>query len=234
MTKADFLSFLAQYIAVNPLAFDDQWITVHPGGKYNWDVQQSGAKGQPVLLDDRGRIKGGMGGKFNGKTMGQAIQASKSQSRLVQEEYEQNKDREFWERVWGGISTKRLGAADPETVKMLRTGGYKGVFAERGGGETIEDLVVELENEGVLDYGSTPNDLLELILSKEPPDARTRARWKAQNKKSAWNYQRDFETMRGGKQDKPYQPQSEQQETQNYQFGGAFYDDPDRPDDSPF
>lgn len=39
------------------LARDDAWITVHPN---------AGA-GRPVLLDDEGYIKGGMGGKFNGQ-----------------------------------------------------------------------------------------------------------------------------------------------------------------------
>ena len=37
---------------------DDAWITVHPN---------AGGKGSPVLLDDEGYIKGGMGGKFNGQ-----------------------------------------------------------------------------------------------------------------------------------------------------------------------
>lgn len=37
---------------------DDAWITVHPN---------AGGKGSPVLLDDEGYIKGGMGGKFTGQ-----------------------------------------------------------------------------------------------------------------------------------------------------------------------
>lgn len=39
-------------------ARDDAWITVHPN---------AGGKGSPVLLDDEGYIKGGMGGKFTGQ-----------------------------------------------------------------------------------------------------------------------------------------------------------------------
>lgn len=38
-------------------AHDDAWITVHPNDE----------TGRPVLLDDEGYIKGGMGGKFNGQ-----------------------------------------------------------------------------------------------------------------------------------------------------------------------
>ena len=38
-------------------ARDDAWITVHPNS----------GTGRPVLLDDEGYIKGGMGGKFNGQ-----------------------------------------------------------------------------------------------------------------------------------------------------------------------
>lgn len=36
---------------------DDRWITVHPNE----------GKGRPVLVDEHGKIKGGMGGKFNGR-----------------------------------------------------------------------------------------------------------------------------------------------------------------------
>ena len=39
-------------------AMDDAWITVHPNAS---------GPGSPVLLDDEGYIKGGMGGKFNGQ-----------------------------------------------------------------------------------------------------------------------------------------------------------------------
>ena len=39
------------------IARDDAWITVHPNS----------GTGRPVLLDDEGYIKGGMGGKFNGQ-----------------------------------------------------------------------------------------------------------------------------------------------------------------------
>lgn len=49
---------------------EDKWITVHPGGK-GMKSDGSGAKGgTPVLIDgETGEIKGGMGGKFTGKTI---------------------------------------------------------------------------------------------------------------------------------------------------------------------
>lgn len=37
----------------------DKWITVKPNGQHN--------KGAPVMIDGEGRVKGGMGGKFNGE-----------------------------------------------------------------------------------------------------------------------------------------------------------------------
>ena len=44
------------------MAFDaERWITVHPNGKES--------KGQPALIDGEGTVKGGMGGKFNGKNI---------------------------------------------------------------------------------------------------------------------------------------------------------------------
>lgn len=39
----------------------DRWITVHPNGK--------GSAGAPVLIGEDGIVKGGMGGKFNGKNI---------------------------------------------------------------------------------------------------------------------------------------------------------------------
>ena len=39
----------------------DKWITVHPNG--------SGSTGTPALIGENGEVKGGMGGKFNGKNI---------------------------------------------------------------------------------------------------------------------------------------------------------------------
>lgn len=47
---------------------DDKWITVHPNGKEG--------KGSPVLIGEDGKIKAGMGGKFNGQKIGEAITAA--------------------------------------------------------------------------------------------------------------------------------------------------------------
>lgn len=46
----------------------DKWITVHPGGKGPKSDGSGNKKGTPVLIDgETGRVKGGMGGKFNGR-----------------------------------------------------------------------------------------------------------------------------------------------------------------------
>lgn len=42
-------------------AMDDEWITVKPNGEEH--------KGRPVLIDEKGTVKAGMGGKFNGKNI---------------------------------------------------------------------------------------------------------------------------------------------------------------------
>jgi len=41
---------------------DAKWITVHPNG--------AGSKGTPVQISENGTVLAGMGGKFNGKTLG--------------------------------------------------------------------------------------------------------------------------------------------------------------------
>lgn len=75
----------------------DQWITVHPGGKGPKANGKGDKGGTPVLIDgDTGEIKGGMGGKFTGKRIGEikksfvgpqtppqkTLQASQSQARV--------------------------------------------------------------------------------------------------------------------------------------------------------
>lgn len=50
----------------------EHWITVHPNGPEH--------EGQPVLISGDGRIKAGMGGKFNGQHLHQALSAQKQQS----------------------------------------------------------------------------------------------------------------------------------------------------------
>lgn len=51
----------------------DKWITVHPGGKGPKSNGKGNRKGTPVLIDgDTGKVKGGMGGKFNGMHISEA------------------------------------------------------------------------------------------------------------------------------------------------------------------
>ena len=50
---SDFIKWLKKHVCE-----DDAWITVHPNAS---------GPGSPVLVDDEGYIKGGMGGKFNGQ-----------------------------------------------------------------------------------------------------------------------------------------------------------------------
>mgnify|MGYP003596464468 FL=1 len=42
---------------------DAKWITVHPNG--------AGSKGTPVQISENGTVLAGMGGKFNGKKLGE-------------------------------------------------------------------------------------------------------------------------------------------------------------------
>ena len=51
----------------------DKWITVHPGGKGPRANGKGNKGGTPVLIDgETGRVKGGMGGKFNGQHISEA------------------------------------------------------------------------------------------------------------------------------------------------------------------
>lgn len=54
---------------------DAKWITVHPNG--------AGTKGMPVQISENGTVLAGMGGKFNGKKLGELKSANVSLSDRV-------------------------------------------------------------------------------------------------------------------------------------------------------
>lgn len=114
---------------------DDKWITVHPNGKEK--------KGSPVLLNESGEIKAGMGGKFNGKHISKANKASKSEKQETKQE------------------TKQEQTLVGQKVKHPTFGNGKIVFAMNG------NYKVQFEN-GTSRLFSSNNSPLEFIeTSKE-------------------------------------------------------------------
>lgn len=57
---------------------DAKWITVHPNG--------AGSKGTPVQISENGTVLAGMGGKFNGKNLGELKGGGPSNDRTVHPE----------------------------------------------------------------------------------------------------------------------------------------------------
>ena len=57
---------------------DAKWITVHPNG--------AGTKGTPVQISENGTVLAGMGGKFNGKKLGELKGGEPSNDRKVHPE----------------------------------------------------------------------------------------------------------------------------------------------------
>jgi len=53
---------------------DAKWVTVHPNG--------AGSKGTPVQISENGTVLAGMGGKFNGKKLGELKGDNNSQSNI--------------------------------------------------------------------------------------------------------------------------------------------------------
>lgn len=96
-------------------AAGDHWITVRPNGP--------GTKGQPVLLGKGGEVKGGMGGKFNGKNISSLKgEGNKSDIKggLSQEE---------WEEV------ERIGLKAPIVKSRRSSAGV--VFGGTGGNKPV-------------------------------------------------------------------------------------------------
>lgn len=90
-------AFFAQRIRETLLVHDAaKWITVHPNGK---GVTNSGenAKGSPVLLDEEtGEVLGGMGGKFTGMHISEAVSTVRTENsqHVIRRGQEQRKDPE--------------------------------------------------------------------------------------------------------------------------------------------
>lgn len=88
-------AFFAQRIRETLLVHDAaKWITVHPNGK---GVTNSGenAKGSPVLLDEEtGEVLGGMGGKFTGMHISEAVSTVRTENsqHVIRRGQEQRKD----------------------------------------------------------------------------------------------------------------------------------------------
>jgi len=112
------------------LAEDDAWITVHPNG--------AESKGSHVLLDDEGNVKAGMGGKFNGKKMGEVGKKAKSASSAAR------RVRAAFPRILSSAHSEKVGksfdhAAEKLVAAMERHGGKVEMHSEAGSGTYEKD-----------------------------------------------------------------------------------------------
>lgn len=82
---------------------DSSWITVHPNGQ--------GTKGVPVRISENGTIEAGMGGKFNGKKLGELKETRKTSEMSVSE-------RESSEAPARQSSAQNKTPANPSGVKL--------------------------------------------------------------------------------------------------------------------
>lgn len=82
---------------------DSSWITVHPNGQ--------GTKGVPVRISENGTIEAGMGGKHNGKKLGELKETRKTSEMSVSE-------RESSEAPARQSSAQNKTPANPSGVKL--------------------------------------------------------------------------------------------------------------------
>jgi len=108
-------------LSMRVLADADKWITVKPNGPDH--------TGRPVLLGEGGEIKGGMGGKFNGKNIGEVRKSAaekKGQSKTAKTPEEKIK---FYEsmggKLWEKGDMKRVYFNDLPSLLGLETSRYK-------------------------------------------------------------------------------------------------------------
>ena len=99
------------YISYRKYAQDDRWITVHPNGKEE--------KGRPVLIDDEGYIKGGLGGKFNEQKYYQIGKNFIGAKSLKKSEMEKRKDEK---KFYTSVDDATLGQLNAQ-IKKIR--GFK-------------------------------------------------------------------------------------------------------------
>lgn len=117
-----------------------EWITVHPNGKEN--------KGRPALIDSTtGQVLGGMGGKFNGKTMSQVKVSSKKDGGSSLENKKATSKKADVSKIAeakfeGGVNSWRTEAPKKELNKFLNK--YQDKLSDEDV-KTISDKVVELQ-----------------------------------------------------------------------------------------
>ena len=107
----------------NVFAMDaDKWITVHPNG--------SQGKGRPALIDgETGRVKAGMGGKFNGEKISEVRKSFTGPKTPTSEQKKQAAER-TWTRKYSE-SFKQGQEAQPSAQSKASSGG-QGSAAQKG------------------------------------------------------------------------------------------------------
>lgn len=100
-------------LSMRVLADSDKWITVKPNGPDH--------TGKPVLLGEGGEIKGGMGGKFNGKNIGEARKSAvKSEPKKTPEAPQQKQETLIEKAKRAGVKGIREGMKESAIEKKLK------------------------------------------------------------------------------------------------------------------
>lgn len=103
----------------NPFAEDaDKWITVHPNGP--------DSTGQPALIGENGEVKGGMGGKFNGKNIKDAHGTKNFTSHETNAETEARHNAESGTKLKAAkLKEGHVAITKPLKVQKSEFGGYR-------------------------------------------------------------------------------------------------------------
>lgn len=98
----------------NIFAMDaDRWITVHPNGEQG--------KGRPALIDEKGTVKAGMGGKFNGRNIDD-IPRGKNPHPVREEKYQARQARMVERQSSSGTSPAPSPAQKGQSSSGLQAG----------------------------------------------------------------------------------------------------------------
>ena len=98
----------------NIFAMDaDRWITVHPNGEQG--------KGRPALIDEKGTVKAGMGGKFNGRNIDD-IPRGKNPHPVREEKYQARQTRMVERQSSSGTSPAPSPAQKGQSSSGLQAG----------------------------------------------------------------------------------------------------------------
>lgn len=143
---------------------DAKWITVHPNG--------AGTKGTPVQISENGTVLAGMGGKFNGKKLGELKGGSTTQLKMMSESSvnisggseKQNKWATDIARKWVGTLNSEMKNIEQRLKDDHSMNDYAQRLNEQS--EKMSKALSEISSKQVIDLHQSGRDMGRMMVQR--------------------------------------------------------------------